>query len=120
MIDWIHSLCGEWGAVKRNRLWASGFPPESTIYQLLSGRGGFRQFLPEVMMSEDVRACDRAIALMGEQMPIEHKIIWGTYVFRKGQRSLGRVLELQPYEVRQHLGVAHGFLSAKIEVRRTA
>lgn len=67
-------------------------------------------------MPADLLVCDRAIRSMeGTDLHTAHRVLWGYYVFRFGQRAIGNVLNLRHYEVRQQLDTAHGWLAAKIE-----
>lgn len=110
----IEGLAHDWGQVQKDRLFGSGYPPKSAIYQLLSGRSGFAQHLPEVMMDGELQRFDRAVRVLDHELPISWCCVWGKHVFGMSERSLGRSLGLKHHEARMHLSNAYAFLLARV------
>lgn len=115
MIGWVGGMCVEWGNAMRNRLFASGYPDHSALDGLLSGRSGFKQHFPEVMMSRDAKATDTAIKRMELVLPIEARVIWCEYVYRVSQRRGARVLGISHNAFRGALDTAHGYLAGQLD-----
>lgn len=115
MIGWVGGMCVEWGGAMRNRLFASGYPDHSSLDNLLSGRSGFKQHFPEVMMSRDAKATDAAIRRMELILPTEARVVWCEYVYRVSQRRACRVLNLKHHAYRAALDSAHGYLAGQLD-----
>lgn len=115
MIDWVESQGRTWGAVMRNRMFESGFASESTIYQLLSGRSGFRQYFPEVMMPADVLRFHHAMMALRTTHEQWFSVLCGGWVMRQGQRRVAHALNLKHDKVRAIVHQSHGWLAGRIE-----
>lgn len=115
MIGWVGGMCVEWGGAMRNRLFASGYPDHSALDDLLSGRSGFKQHFPEVMMSRDAKATDLAIRRMELILPLEARAVWAEYVYRVSQRRAARVLGISHNAFRATLDTAHGYLAGQLD-----
>lgn len=110
----IEGLAHDWGKVQKDRLFGSGYPPKSAIYQLLSGRSGFAQHLSEVMMDAALQRFDQAVRSMDHDLPVSWCCMWGKHVFEMSERGLGRALGIKHHEIRGHLTSGYGFLLAKV------
>ena len=107
-------LAHDWGKVQQDRLFGNGYPPKSAIYQLLSGRSGFSQHLPEVMMDWQLQRFDKAVRTLDHELPVSWCCVWGKHVFEMSERSLGRSLDLNHQRIREHLNLAYAFLLARV------
>lgn len=115
MIGWVGGMCVEWGRAMRNRLFAPGYPDHSSLDNLLSGRSGFQQHFPEVMMSRDAKATDMAIRRMEIVLPVEARVVWAEYVYQVSQRRTARVLGISHNAVRGCIDTAHGYLAGQLD-----
>ena len=109
----MEGLAHDWGRVQKDRLFGSGYPPKSAIYQLLSGRSGFVQYLPEVMVDQQLQRFDRAVRTLDFELPLSWCCLWGKHVFDLSERSVSRALDVKHHEVRTHLNRAYAFLLAQ-------
>lgn len=115
MIAWVDGVMTTWGIVMRARLFSSGYPPKSSVENIMSGRGGFVQHVPEIMMPPDVYATDLVMRRMEIDLPMPTKVVWIEYVYRVGQRRGSRALNVSHHDYRAMRDTAHGYLAAKLE-----
>lgn len=113
--EWVKALCTDWGKVKRDRLFGSGYPGQSAIFQLLSGRGSFVQRWREVMVAGELLQCDRAVNLMETALPDAWRAICFEHVLRASHTQACNALEWKRWEYRDALAVGYGFIAARCD-----